>query len=228
VPEADTHAARIAAELARRYPASFNRLSARLRPGTRRRLLQALNMDADAAGASGVRRGLSPDAVHAWREGAAAAAAVPPGGRRGARQDQQQPQQPRRRDDEPQGSSEFSDDDDEEEEEEEEEEEDDGRHDDHARSQAEFEALAAVAREWEAAELTRAKEEDAKDLATMMRLCCIAMKPSGERARAAAPPPPPRTKLAGRAPAQAPAASPPQQQQQDGEGRDRRRRAPRS
>jgi hypothetical protein len=220
VPEANTHAARIAAELARRYPASFKRFSSRLRAGTRRRLLLALNMDADAGGASGARRGLSAGEVHAWREGAAAAGT---GSRRGEQHNQQ------RRDDESESGSEYTDDSydsSEKEEEEEEEEEDDGLHDDAARSQAEFEALAAVARKWEAAELARAKEEDAKDLATMMRLCCIAMKPSGERASAAAPPP--KTKLAGRAPAAAPAAAAAAQPQREGEGRDRRRRAPRS
>lgn len=144
---------------------SFHRLTSQLQPRTRLRLISALKLQ---EGGERERHGLSSDAVAAWREQAAAAGRGP-GRERGA-------PAPRRREPTEDGSegsdsrddygsgsesgsgsgSEYDDD-----------------------EEAEYQHLARIAREWEAAERERAaREEDAKDLATMMRLCCIAMKPT--------------------------------------------------
>jgi hypothetical protein len=149
---------------------SFQRLTSQLQPRTRLRLITALKLQ---DGGERERHGLSSDAVAAWREQAAAAERGP--GRERARPSPRAA--PRRRDPtedgsgsdsrddygsgsgSESGSSEYDDD-----------------------EEAEYQHLASIAREWEAAERERAaKEEDAKDLATMMRLCCIAMKPTADK-----------------------------------------------
>jgi len=186
---------------------SFQRLTSQLQPRTRVRLIAALNLHHDGGDEARERHGLSGDAVLAWREQAAAAGR---GAGRGARGP---PPVPRRRsarseegsEDSRSGSesgsgsgsesgSEYDDD-----------------------AEAEYEALARIAREWEAAERERAaREEDAKDLATMMRLCCIAMKPTsvpadkGEgRMRNTAPPMRQRNGSSGAAAPRAPPPPPP-------------------
>ena len=155
---------------------SFHRLTSQLQPRTRVRLIAALNLhDGGNDDEARERHGLSGDAVLAWREQAAAAGrgAGGGGGARGP------PPAPRHRpsrarseeasDDSRTGSGSGSGSSG----------SGSGSEDEDDDAEAEYEALARIAREWEAAERERAaREEDAKDLATMMRLCCIAMKPT--------------------------------------------------